>query len=126
MTGERIRQLRREMGLKQSELGQKLGISASAVGMYENDRRVPPRETLLKMCEFFGVSTDYLLGNDDSRQQEQTTDLEDELSALREKLIRQDGLMFHGKPLSPESLEKILRAVRLGAELAFSEEEGKL
>ena len=61
MKGSRIKLLREEKGLKQEELAQLLSISPSAIGMYERDAREPNDEIKLKMSEFFGVSTDYLL-----------------------------------------------------------------
>ena len=39
--------------------------------------------------------------------------------------MRQDGLLFHGKPVSAEDLEKVFDAARLGAELILSEEGKK-
>ncbi len=118
MTGERIRALRKQAGLKQSELGRKLGISASAIGMYENNRRVPPRQILLQLCDIFHVTADYLLC-----ERNKPADLGEELDALHDKLRRQEGLMFHGRPVSQEDLEQVFRAAWLGAELIRSEEE---
>lgn len=118
MTGERIRELRKGAGLKQAELAKKLGVSTSAVGMYENNRRIPSREILLRLSEIFDVTTDYLLCKSSA-----PSDLGEELEALREKLVRQEGLLFHGKPVSREDLEKVFHAARLGAELILSEED---
>ena len=120
MTGERIRGLRKQAGLKQSELAAQLGVSTSAVGMYENNRRVPPRPVLLRLCSIFHVTADYLLA-----EEEVSADLEQELDALKQKLMRQDGLLFHGKTVSAEDLEKVFDAARLGAELILSEEGKK-
>ena len=120
MTGERIRGLRKQAGLKQSELAAQLGVSTSAVGMYENNRRVPPRPVLLRLCSIFHVTADYLLA-----EEEVSADLEQELDALKQKLMRQDGLLFHGKPVSAEDLEKVFDAARLGAELILSEDGKK-
>ena len=61
MLGQRIALLRRQAGLSQSELAVRLGISPSAVGMYEQGRREPSVDTLVEMARVFDVSTDYLL-----------------------------------------------------------------
>ena len=61
MLGERIGALRRQAGLSQSQMADRLRISASAVGMYEQGRREPSADTLLAMAQLFGVSVDYLL-----------------------------------------------------------------
>ena len=61
MLGERIGALRRSKGLSQAELAQKLGISASAMGMYEQGRREPAIQTLVALSRELEVTTDYLL-----------------------------------------------------------------
>lgn len=76
MLGNRIKLLREELGLKQEELAQKLSVSPSAIGMYERNLREPNNELTLKMCEFFGVSTDYLLGKSDIRNPEEIKNIQ--------------------------------------------------
>ena len=61
MLGERIAALRRRAGISQAELAQRLQISASAMGMYEQGRREPSVDTLVAMAEEFQVSLDFLL-----------------------------------------------------------------
>ena len=61
MLGARIAALRRSAGWSQAELAQKLQISASAVGMYEQGRREPAAELLVSIAALFEVSVDYLL-----------------------------------------------------------------
>ena len=59
--GARIAALRREAGLSQAGLAEKLQISASAMGMYEQGRREPSAQMLVAMARILGVTTDYLL-----------------------------------------------------------------
>lgn len=61
MLGARIAALRRRAGLSQAELAQRLQISASAMGMYEQGRREPSVDTLVAMARELQVSTDFLL-----------------------------------------------------------------
>lgn len=61
MLGARIAALRKDAGLSQAELASHLGVSASAVGMYEQGRREPSADTLVAIARVFRVSTDYLL-----------------------------------------------------------------
>jgi transcriptional regulator with XRE-family HTH domain len=61
MLGVRIAALRRKEGWSQAQLAQKLGISPSAVGMYEQGRREPPAQLLVALAREFQVTTDYLL-----------------------------------------------------------------
>ena len=59
--GDRIARLRHKAGLSQAALADRLGLSSSAVGMYEQGRREPPLDTIVLMSMVFGVTTDYLL-----------------------------------------------------------------
>ena len=71
--GLRIAALRRSAGWSQAELAEKLKISPSAVGMYEQGRREPGTEMLAALSEIFGVSIDYLVkGSPDTRQDRET------------------------------------------------------
>ena len=62
MFGERIAEQRKKLGLNQEELAGKIGVSRSALSLYEIDRREPDLETVKKIASLFGVTTDYLLG----------------------------------------------------------------
>ena len=61
MLANRITQLRHNLSLSQLQLAQKLSISPSALGMYEQSRRTPSLDTLISMSKIFNVSLDYLL-----------------------------------------------------------------
>lgn len=125
MLGERIKRLRTGARMTQGELAKRLEVSTSAVGMYEQGRREPPYEVLLGLSTLFGVSVDWLLAREETTQV-QSDDLSDMLSAFHQQLRQQEGLMFHGRPLSNADVEKIMRAMRLGAELTMREEEDSL
>lgn len=58
----RIKQLRQDNGWLQADLAKKLQTSRQAIGNYETGERSPDVETILKLCEIFGCSADYLLG----------------------------------------------------------------
>lgn len=129
MIGDRIKRLRVGAGLTQQELSVKLGISPSSVGMYEQNRRVPPNEVLLKLCEIFQVTSDWMLAGDDHLLRQNTiyNDRQDDLSSvldkLKNQLIQQEGLMFHGQVLQDDDIEKIFEAMKLGAEIAVSKRD---
>ena len=59
--GKRIAALRREKGLKQDELAEKLGVSAQAVSKWENDQTCPDISLLPSLAKTLGVSVDELL-----------------------------------------------------------------
>lgn len=59
-------ELRYKAGLTQDELAQKLGISKGSVAMWETNKRTPSTETLIRLADLFGVTTDYLLGRSEN------------------------------------------------------------
>lgn len=61
MLGTRIAMLRKSQGMSQQDLAKRLGLSASAIGMYEQGRREPSCEILVALATLFQVSTDFLL-----------------------------------------------------------------
>nr|DAI13178.1 MAG TPA: repressor protein [Caudoviricetes sp.] len=64
MFGDKLKRLREANNLSQQQLAEKLGMSPSGIGMWEQNRRQPDNETLKKIAQLFDVTTDYLLGND--------------------------------------------------------------
>jgi len=62
--GQRIARLRKNKGLTQEELGDKVGVSSQAVSKWETDSSVPDVMLLVKIANLFDISVDELLGND--------------------------------------------------------------
>lgn len=73
-TGERIKKLRTSQKISQDQLAKALGISASTVGMYEQDRRKPGFEKLEAIADYFNVSLDYIMCNDHALKPNVTDD----------------------------------------------------
>ena len=61
---ENIRRFRQAKGLNQVQLAKALNITKQCVSNWENDNVVPSVEMLIKLADFFGVTTDLLLGRD--------------------------------------------------------------
>lgn len=66
--GERLLRLRKEKGLTQEEVGARLSLSPQSVSKWENGTSLPEIDTLGKLADLYGVSTDYLLGRDDAKE----------------------------------------------------------
>lgn len=66
MLGQRINELRQSRGWNQVELARRLNISKQTVSNWENDNIQPSIEMLVRISKLFGVSTDYLLGLDNT------------------------------------------------------------
>lgn len=58
----RLKELRIERNLNQSELANTLNISRQLISHWESGYREPNLEMLVKLCDFFDVSCDYILG----------------------------------------------------------------
>ncbi len=64
----RIKELRKEHKITQEKLAAILGISRSAIAMYETEKCDLSNDILISCASFFDVSTDYLLGQSDIRK----------------------------------------------------------
>lgn len=60
--GQKIKELRLSDNMTQTEFGNKFGIVKSTVSLYESGKSTPNDEIKIKICEYFNVSMDYLLG----------------------------------------------------------------
>lgn len=65
MFKERLRELRSEKGLSQTDMGELLKITRQAYCHYENGKREPTQEVLKEISKILNCSIDYLLGNTD-------------------------------------------------------------
>ena len=59
---ENIKSLRLQNGMNQVEFAKKMCVTKQCVSNWENDNVLPSVEMLIKMADFFEVSTDFLLG----------------------------------------------------------------
>lgn len=60
--GDKLRALRKEKGLTQQQLGERLGLVKATISAYEKSAKYPSVEVLIKLCTLFRVSADFLLG----------------------------------------------------------------
>ncbi len=70
---QRLRELRKEKNISQSSLGKIVGVSKSTISLYEAGKRQSDYDILVKLADFFNVSTDYLLGRTEDRRLKQNT-----------------------------------------------------
>ena len=62
MIADRIKKLRQQFGLTQSDLAKKLHITRSSVNAWEMGISIPSTQYVVELAELFKVSTDYILG----------------------------------------------------------------
>lgn len=87
MFADRLKELRCENDMNQSDLAKIIGVSPSTIGMYEQGRRTPDLEVLSKIANYFQVSMDYLLGRTNIKNFE---DFPPEVRNLTEMLLNAD------------------------------------
>ncbi len=107
MLGTRIAMLRRQAGMSQTELARSLGISPSAVGMYEQGRREPAADMLVRLAGEFHVTVDYLLTGTHSPDEHSLPDvLSHRISCADSRLDRRKD-----RPFSRDELAVLLAAM---------------
>jgi len=126
-TGDRIRALRSAAKMTQSELAQRLGISPSAVGMYEQGRRQPDPDVVLKLCHLYDTTADWLLFGSGMAQVPpgEPVNVELLLAKWRAELAAHTGRLFYqtveGRRflLAPDVCERLASAVEIAAEVSL-------
>jgi len=61
---DRLKDLREEKGLSRRELARQIGMGSPNIGLWEKGIQEPAASTVVKLARFFGVTTDYLLGEE--------------------------------------------------------------
>ncbi len=111
----RVKELRKEKALTQQKLAKEVGISRSAIAMYETGECDPSSEMLKTLSIFFDVSTDYVLCLTDIRK----APTPEEVSAMPEA----QELRAVMESLSPEDRQRVLAFGRGLAATAQTPEE---
>ena len=62
----RLKQLRNAKNMSREELGKVVGLSKSMIAAFEQGKRKPRWETIQQFCDFFKVSADYLMENEEN------------------------------------------------------------
>lgn len=65
MYGMRLRELREEKNLTQKQLAEKLQVDFRTVSFWENEKFEPNIDQINRICNYFSVTSDYLLGRHD-------------------------------------------------------------
>lgn len=84
--GDKIRYLRDKTGMTQSYLAKRLGISRSAVNLWEMSISTPSLANIVELMQIFHVSADYFLGDSDALQVD-ITSLDPEAQEIVLKLV---------------------------------------
>ncbi len=65
--GSRLKELRIEKNESQKVVAENIGLSINTISQYESDSRFPNEEMLKRLCIYYKISSDYLLGLTDTK-----------------------------------------------------------
>lgn len=105
---DRVKTLCNENGIKISELERILGIGKNA--SYKWKKYNPASDTLFKLSEYFGVSTDYILTGEDNGVSKQDYYFDQEITSIAQEIARHPGMktLFEAsRCLSDEDLQYV-------------------
>ncbi len=85
--GQRIAQKRKEMGLSQEALGDRLGVSRQSIYKWESDSALPEVEKLITLAKLFGVSVGWLLGVEEVAAPENSGELTKTQRKMVEEIV---------------------------------------
>jgi transcriptional regulator with XRE-family HTH domain len=120
MFAEKMKQLRRSRGMTQAELAEKLGLSASAIGMYEQGRREPELSVIMELCNIFNVPADVLLGTPSAQE---CLEIKDVMQDIQDRLLAADELTLDGTPMSRQDIDQLIEAIQMGTNLVLNRVE---
>nr|DAJ37213.1 MAG TPA: repressor protein [Caudoviricetes sp.] len=120
-TFELVKELCKKQGISLNTLEEKIGFARNSLYSWKNSEPKPKK--LKAVADYFNVSTDYLLGRTDnpaiSSDLVTTADGRTvDLSNLRERVV-----LFDGKPLSDEDVDKIAQIIKLSLGVSDIESE---
>lgn len=103
--GKKLKSLRELASMSQKDLAEKIEVSTVMISQYENNKKMPSRETIKKIAEVFGISSSDLIG--DSVEEEQS----DEIIILNRA----------AKKMTPEKRKKLLEMAKVMFEEDFKD-----
>lgn len=121
-------------GVSAYQVAKATGISTGSLSDWKKGRSSPKADKLQKIADYFGVTVDYLLGNEqkekpaaksDGLTEKDERDIGKKIEDILGLLKQGDGLTFDGDPLSEDALESIKAAMELGMRTAKLEAKAK-
>ncbi len=107
---QKLKELRKSANLKQQEVAEILNLDASSISKYETGKATPSPDILLKIANYFHVTTDYLLNNDMQldKEQQNINDIPlsvDEGALLLQKKLKGTSLVNEQGVITKEGAE---------------------
>lgn len=133
---ERLKESMQAANMKAVELHELTGISKASISEYLSGNYEPKQQNIFKIAKALNVSPSYLMGIeyvvggvkipevDIPPQSERNPkaaafgrEITHIMEEMKKKLMQEKGLMFDGEPASPESIQSIFDAMRIGMEM---------
>lgn len=112
--GRRLKSLRLSSGMTQIQLAEKIGMSPSTIGMYEQGRREPGLDIIFNMCEIFEVHPNELLGYECNNEE---IEIKSAIAVLKDKLFSCKKVTLDGKVLTKSTLERLFYGYKIAEKL---------
>lgn len=110
---DKIRKLRTEKGVTQTQLAKAIGVSMRMVQEYETNGRYPRnRDTYRKMADYFGVDMNYLLTEDEEFAAAAAEKYGRRGAKQAEQVLEQVKGLFAGGEMEAEDMDAMMRAIQ--------------
>lgn len=115
---DRVKELANKQSISIVELEEKLGFGRNS--LYSWKKKTPNGDRLTKVADFFGVSTDYLLGRTDDKASLSPKEIED-IGQMADRMINglesENSVNFYGEPMSDEDKTALKTALLVALEM---------
>ncbi len=116
-----MKHLRRSHNMTQAQLAEQLGLSASAVGMYEQGRREPDLSVILQLCQIFQVPADLLLN--EAAPPQESLEIKDVMQDIQDRLLATQELTLDGVPMSIDDIHRLIHAIEVSTAVVLDQVE---
>lgn len=103
--GSRLKKSRKNRGLTQKEVYEKIGITDKSLSRYENNISDPDNDSLRSLCELYGVSSDYIIGN---KKEAANTSSDSKLDIVVKRIEEDLNVSISDDPMIMEALENYI------------------
>lgn len=125
---EKFEKLLKEKDVTPYRVHKETGISTATLSDWKNGKSQPKKDKIEKICNYFNVPLSYFYDEEEqgisNLTRRDTKEITEMLNNM-EDLLKQDGLMFDGDPASPEAIDSILSAMKIGMEMAKQKNKEK-
>ena len=125
---EKFEKLLKEKNVTPYRVHKETGISTATLSDWKNGKSQPKKDKIEKICNYFNVPLSYFYDEEEqgisNLTRRDTKEITEMLNSM-EDLLKQDGLMFDGDPASPEAIDSILSAMKIGMEMAKQKNKEK-